>query len=182
MSTVLVPVYSTGITLNEIPDKVAFFIELGNCKAGCKGCHSPHLHKPVRSMTLEDLCKLANQAVDIGANAIVIMGGTTNELSLDILHQLINALAEIAPVGLYSGSDDAVLNFKVGNSTNLTWLKTGSYQETKGGLLSPDTNQRFYKKEYEYVVDHSLVSTRPIWHDITERFYNEKTFRGSITG
>ena len=41
--SILVPVHSVGITLNEVPDKVAFYITLGNCTQRCKGCHSPEL-------------------------------------------------------------------------------------------------------------------------------------------
>lgn len=152
--SILVPVVTTGITMNEVPDKIAYFIELGECTQGCKGCHSEHLRCPVEHKTpLSTLVEKADEAIERGVNAIVVMGGTTNGLSLDDLCTIINALAEVAPVCLYSGSDDEYINSAIGSLSNLTWLKTGSYQEDKGGLTSQKTNQRFYRKEYAYTMN-----------------------------
>lgn len=146
--SILVPVYSTGVTMSEVPDHLAFYIEFGNCKQKCKGCHSPHLWESVEKETdINDLVTAASDAVSKGANAIVLMGGTTNGFSTAHLISLIDKLAEIAPVCLYSGSDDYELNLLIAMNTRLTWLKTGSYQETKGGLMSAETNQKFLRKE-----------------------------------
>lgn len=144
-----VPVVSTGITLNEIPDKVSYFFEIGECQKDCEGCHSPHLHKEVLcKLNLEDMEMLAEQAIDNGANAILLMGGTTNGIDREALITIINNLAGIAPVGLYSGSDDTKTDLKLALDSNLTWLKTGSYKAELGGLTSPTTNQKFYRKDY----------------------------------
>lgn len=146
--SILVPVYSTGVTMMEIPDHLAFYIEFGNCKQKCKGCHSPHLWEDVENKTnMEDLLASARDAVSKGANAIVLMGGTTNGFSTAHLISLIDKLAEIAPVGLYSGNDDYELNLLIAMSTRLTWIKTGSYRVDKGGLMSAKTNQKFLRKE-----------------------------------
>lgn len=146
--SILVPVYSTGVTMNEVPDHLAFYIEFGNCKQKCKGCHSPHLWESVEKQTdINDLVTAASDAVSKGANAIVLMGGTTNGFPTAHLISLIDKLAEIAPVCLYSGSDDYELNLLIAMNTRLTWLKTGSYQMTKGGLMSAETNQKFLRKE-----------------------------------
>lgn len=152
--SILVPVVDTGITLNEVPDKVAFYIELGECKQRCKGCHSEHLWCPVEHKTpLSALVEQADKAVDKGANAIVLMGGTTNGISFVDLLSIIDALAEVAPLCLYSGSDNEKLNHAIAFMSDLTWIKTGSYQEDKGGLSSPKTNQKFYRKEYAYTIN-----------------------------
>lgn len=146
--SILIPVYSTGVTMNEVPDHLAFYIEMGNCKQKCKGCHSPHLWNTVDNpMSIEELEVLAYDAVAKGANAIVLMGGTTNGISYYHLVKLINKLSQIAPVCLYSGSDDYEQDLVIAITTRLTWLKTGSYQETKGGLMSTETNQKFLRKE-----------------------------------
>ncbi len=146
--SILVPVYSTGVTMNEVPDHLAFYIEFGNCKQKCKGCHSPHLWESVNNpMSIEELEILARDAVSKGANAIVLMGGTTNGIPYLHLLRVIDKLSEIAPVCLYSGSDDYERDMLIAITTGLTWLKTGSYQETKGGLMSAETNQKFLRKE-----------------------------------
>lgn len=146
--SILVPVYSTGVTMMEVPDHLAFYIEFGNCKQKCKGCHSPHLWEDVENKTtMEDLLASASDAVSKGANAIVLMGGTTNGISSTHLISLIDKLAEIAPVCLYSGSNDFERDMVLATVTKLTWIKTGSYQDDKGGLMSAETNQKFLRKE-----------------------------------
>ena len=146
--SILIPVYSTGVTMNEVPDHLAFYIEMGNCKKKCKGCHSPHLWNTVDNpMSIEELEVLADDAINKGANAIVLMGGTTNGIPYPHLVRLIDKLSQIAPVCLYSGSDDYEQDMLIAITTRLTWLKTGSYQETKGGLMSAETNQKFLRKE-----------------------------------
>lgn len=158
--SILVPVVSTGITLNEIPDKVAFFIELGSCTQRCKGCHSKELWEEVKEPTsLDALITKAEQTIDKGANAIVLMGGTCNRLSIENLLVILQSLSEIAPTCLYSGSDDESLNRYVAEKTDITWIKTGSYKEELGGLSSPTTNQRFFRKEYEYRIEHCTYPT-----------------------
>ena len=173
--SVLVPVVSTGITLNEVPDHIAFYVELGECTQHCKGCHSPHLWCALESKTdLEDLLALAQDAVDKGAKAIVLMGGTTNGLSRDDIITIINTLDWVAPVCLYSGSDDEDVNMDIAYHSNLMWIKTGSYKEELGGLQSPKTNQRFYRKEWKYCVKNcEVVSHSSFLVDCTEVFQHD---------
>lgn len=160
--SILVPVYQTGITLTEVPDHISLFIELGQCKQHCEGCHSPHLWEDMETLTpLETICIEATQAVAKGANAIVLMGGTTNKgVTSENLVEIVKALSQIAPVCLYSGTDNIV----AGTLEFLTWLKVGSYQKDLGGLDSPKTNQKFFRKEKGNI---------PMWRDVTYLFRHE---------
>ncbi|MBS5519638.1 MAG: radical SAM protein [Acidaminococcus intestini] len=140
------PVMSKGITLGEIPNKVALFFELGNCNAGCEGCHSKHLWLDCKEpMSLKEILELTKEYKNEGAEAVLLMGGTTNGIPIDDLVATIYHLSNILPVGLYSGSDDMHLHLELVNRTFLKWLKIGSYQKDKGGLDSKDTNQRFFE-------------------------------------
>ena len=170
--SILVPVVSTGITLNEIPDKVAFYIELGSCTQRCKGCHSKELWEEVKEPTsLDALITKAEQAIDKGANAIVLMGGTCNRLSIENLLVILQSLSEIAPTCLYSGLDDEETNTYIAEHSGITWLKTGSYKEELGGLSSPTTNQRFYRKETDVIYDkYQFVGTKDYFVDCTYLF------------
>lgn len=170
--SILVPVVYTGITLNEVPDKVAFFIELGSCTQRCKGCHSKELWEEVKEPTsLDALLKEAEEVIDKGANAIVLMGGTCNGLNIKELSTILQALSDIAPTCLYSGSDNQKLNRFFAENTNITWIKTGSYKEELGGLSSPTTNQRFYRKEYEEIFKkHQYLMTKMVLVDCTHLF------------
>ena len=172
--SILVPLVSSGITMNEIPGRIAVYFELGKCTQGCPGCHSPHLsEQQVLAITpLEELESIAETQATKGANAIVLMGGTTNGISDDDLITILSTLSCILPVCLYSGSDDAEHDKTIAQKSGVTWLKTGSYQEERGGLSSPSTNQRFYKLTDRFVADHkgNIIKKDTIFHDLTHLF------------
>lgn len=147
MSVLTFPVANKGVTMSEVPDKIAVFFEIANCKQKCRGCHSPELWKNVKPMSLDDMYIYAETQVDEGANAIVLLGGSTNDIPFEDYKALIDSLANVAPVCVYSGSDSESVNDRLFQDTDLTWIKTGSYIKVLGGLNSPKTNQRFYKKD-----------------------------------
>lgn len=171
--SILVPVVSAGITLTEIPDRISYFIELGNCSKHCPNCHSPYLSDTVISPPdLAGVERMVEHAAERGADAIVLMGGTTNGIRDDDLITICQTLGNILPVGLYSGRDDEERDKYIALRGNLHWLKTGSYQEELGGLDSPRTNQRFYELEARFVFDRSgsYIQTDTIFHDLTHLF------------
>lgn len=176
MSRVLkYPVVNTDITCNELPDKMAYALELGACKQHCVGCHSPELQEEDVSLTsLLDILEEAQDAIDAGANAIVVMGGTNNNhITDESLIALLRDLAFIAPTGLYSGSDDEEHDKMIAVEGHCTWLKTGPYVEALGGLESPRTNQRFYYISQSYRLDKNdnVVFVRPCFLDETHKFW-----------
>jgi anaerobic ribonucleoside-triphosphate reductase activating protein len=175
-SNMLVPVVDWGITFNEVPDKVAVYFELGDCNKHCKGCHSPELWEPMEGAPLDVFAKIAAMAVDKGANAICVLGGTDcNSFSRDTLVFFLRVLAKTAPVCLYAGSDDIKAMQELAEQGECTWLKTGSYKEELGGLQSPTTNQRFFKREQRQHIDYRNreYSVETYWLDITEYFWNK---------
>lgn len=176
MSRVLkYPVVNTDITFNELPDKLAYAIELGACKQHCVGCHSPELQEEDVPLTpLLDILEEARDAIDAGANAIVVMGGTNNKhITDESLIALLRDLACIAPTGLYSGSDDEDRDKMIAFEGHCTWLKTGPYVATLGGLESTRTNQRFYRITATYRLDaqDNLVGGSPYFLDETHKFW-----------
>ena len=178
MSRVLkYPVVNTDITFNELPDKMAYAIELGACKQHCVGCHSPELQKEDVPLTpLLDILEAAQDAIDAGANAIVVMGGTNNKhITDESLIALLHDLSFIAPTGLYSGSDDEDQDKMIAMEGHCTWLKTGPYVATLGGLESTRTNQRFYYISQSYCLDKNdnVVSVHPRFLDETHKFWKK---------
>ena len=147
--SILIPVYSKGITLNELPEYISVYFEIANCKQRCKGCHSVWLQENAPYLSIKEILSYAKTQIDRGANAIILMGGTTNGIPTDSLKKLINTLAYYAPVCIYSGSDNTKADLDLLKNSKLKWLKTGSYQELKGGLDVDTTNQRFYVKYTE---------------------------------
>lgn len=160
------PVANVTVSLNEIPDHVAIAVELGNCTRHCKGCHSEWCRTKLpysQWMELEVLMAKINKHVKQGADAIVLMGGTTNNIRMEDLAQAINILSSYAPVGLYSGADFAAnIHSYLKQNTKLRWLKTGGFIQERGGLDKPYTNQRFFAK------------TEKGWLDITSVFQRKE--------
>lgn len=140
------PIVSYGITLTEVPDHIALFLEFGNCQLRCKGCHSESLWRPVeKQMTSVDVCSIAKKYKELGANAVVLMGGTTNGVPMSDLGELITMLKNNFGncIGLFSGLQKLEAHSEF--LCDLRWIKVGPYEESLGGLRSPLTNQRFYE-------------------------------------
>lgn len=175
---ILVPIASTGITFSEIPDHTAYYFEIGSCTKFCPCCHSPHLRGYMTPNTpLLAMETKAENAAEQGADALLLMGGTTNRLHESDIIQILRRLSVILPVCLYSGSDDAERDRDLAERGNATWLKTGSYKAELGGLASPTTNQRFYRIDYRYAKDHSGVytGTEAVFQDLTHLFQKGAT-------
>ena len=123
---------------------------------------------------LLDILEEAQDAIDAGANAIVVMGGTNNKhITAESLISLLSALSDIAPVGIYSGSEDEERDKMIALEGHCTWLKTGPYVDTLGGIESTRTNQRFYRIMTTYRLDaqDNLVDARPCFLDETHKFW-----------
>lgn len=171
--SITLPISNLGITFQEIPGQISFFIEIGNCIHHCPNCHSPHLQKHTRQVNLAYLLQTAKQSKKRGASAILLMGGTTNQIPLETLRHIIEQLSTILPVGIYSG--DSVQSHSTSflkELPALQWIKVGEYNEKLGGLSSPTTNQRFYQKYNRLQFDGSgfYIGSTPMWEDITAKF------------
>lgn len=163
-----IPVMQKGVTLTEIPNEIAVYFEIGNCKQHCNGCHSPELWSDSGAwwLTVDELLEYIRS--QHGATAVVFMGGTTNYdiAPEDFLEKIIKPISKYYAVGLYHGGEF----FDDYDASNLTWLKTGRYYDYLGGLSSPKTNQKFYYK-----------APNGVWTDMTDYFtkedYEEKAFK-----
>lgn len=169
----LYPVVSYSVSLQDIPNHIAFVINMGNCTKGCEGCHSKDVMgydacNLTKRVPLEEVLAEAYKVYKQGVRVCCIMGGTTNDgVTKASLTALINILSLIFKVGLYSGSDgdinDEGINSYYAYCTPLTYLKVGSYKKELGGLSSDKTNQKFYERDW---LDGE-------WHDRTSLFVNK---------
>lgn len=102
-----------------------------------------------------------NYLVKKGADAIVLMGGTTNGIPADDLTKAINILSTYAPVGLYSGASfNSNIHSYLKREAKLRWLKTGNFIQERGGLDNPMTNQQFFIKAEKGWLDITSVFQR----------------------
>lgn len=176
-----VPVKDVGLTFAEVPDKLAVYFSLGDCAKGCVDCHSSSdLGVPydlADGMTIDEMKEVAEKAIQKGANAIIVMGGTNcYSFSLSALRVVLKSLVDIAPVCLFSGSDDFIKIKALAMETGCSWVKVGSYKKELGGLQSRHTNQRYYKKELKTYIDYVKQDYRvvPYWDNITSVFWKKE--------
>lgn len=110
----------------------------------CEECHSPHHRDRGTMMSVKELTEYACAQEENGATAIVLLGGTTSDYIHKVqLRTVIQVLSKVLPVGLYSGDEQDALFW---GWRYLTWYKVGPYIKQLGGLESPTTNQRFYRR------------------------------------
>ena len=147
IGTTKLPVVNKGITLTEVPNRIAVFFEIGNCTVHCPGCHSPELwdtNYTKCTETLEDIEAYIEEQYAKGANAVLFMGGLRSSLpgSKAFIYEILKPLAEKGyEICLYDGGTYNLALEKA--SAYCKWLKIGPYVESLGGLDSPTTNQRF---------------------------------------
>jgi anaerobic ribonucleoside-triphosphate reductase activating protein len=101
-----------------------------------------------------------------GITCVLFMGEGKDE---DALFKLIDVIRHFygsrIKIGLYTGSE----NVSPFLWENLDYIKLGPYNEKKGPLNNPKTNQRLYKHTHEE------GGFKPGWTDITYRFWRKGT-------
>lgn len=141
---------SYGIVMQEVPDEISLVINVSGCPHRCKGCHSEYLWDDGGSSIKEDLPFLLDK-YDGMITCVCFMGG---DHVIDALESLCTA---VKSRGLkrcvYSGRPVNEANRGLFEGMKLEFYKLGEYREELGGLASPTTNQRFYKREGDGYVD-----------------------------
>lgn len=139
-----IPVYSHGVTMNEIPDKISLVINLGKCECHCKGCHSDYLWDTYEcdEQTPEELLSLIKSYKSV-TNTVLFMGGNRNHMDFEeFAETVLKPLHNLGiNIGIYLGAWDAMDLFTA--CKYCRWVKVGAYREELGGLDNPDTNQLF---------------------------------------
>lgn len=128
-----------AITFQEVPDEVSLVINITNCPYHCKGCHSPELWEDVGSELYYDLPDLIDPHEEITCVCFMGEGNDPKDLERCVLECKISKLKTC----LYTGRANAWDTFI---NLGLDYCKMGPYIEELGGLDSPTTNQRFYKR------------------------------------
>lgn len=182
----------TKVVFSEIPDEITLAINLSNCPCHCPGCHSSYLAEDIgKVLTYYRIEKLLEQNKGVTAicfmggdndpklinhyaglikksyieqmEAIYKMYGNRALSGEDSLFDNSATLLKFIPnpikVGWYSGRQKLAKEIDL---ENFSFIKLGPYQEDRGPLNNPNTNQRFYQ-----VIDGKLV-------DITNKFWKHE--------
>ncbi len=140
------------IALQEVPGEISLCFSISGCKIHCKGCHSPFLWKEENGQLLTESYynKLLEQYKDL-ASCVLFMGGEWHENELTTFLQ--SAKQNNYKTCLYTG-ENHVSNQLL---SQLTFLKTGKWDEDLGGLDSNKTNQQFIEVKTNKILNHLFI-------------------------
>lgn len=147
---------SFDIVFQEVPDEVTLALNISGCPNRCPGCHSPHLREDIGELMTEELIDalLGRYA---SATCVAFMGGDQDLAEVLGWARFIHL--RHLKTAWYSGRQQLPKNIDESDVLDaLDYLKLGPYDQSKGGLKSPTTNQRFYRRQADG------------WEDITYRF------------
>lgn len=132
-----------NIVFQEVPNEISISFSIAGCKVGCVGCHSAELWYIKGGYTVtEQLYRDTLTRYQGLATNVLFLGGEWEKDTL--IKYLEIARNEYGmKTCLYTGECDVSVDIK----ENLTYLKTGKWLASLGGLESKTTNQRFVEVE-----------------------------------
>lgn len=154
----MLKIASFDIVFQEIPGEVTLALNLSGCPCHCPGCHSKHLWEDIGEELNEELLDGFIARYGSMITCVCFMGGDQAPEEVAQWAEYIKGLSGEAGLktAWYSGRTIFPRNPRA-----LDYLKLGPYIESLGGLKSPTTNQRLYKR----VGDE--------WQDITSSFWKK---------
>ena len=129
-------------------------------------------------MSLGGLMTMVDATMKNDVNCILLMGGTTNGIPKKALKNLVETLYKRYGISvcLFSGLPEEETDMKeLARWYGLDYLKTGDYREDLGGIESPKSNQKFYRKDFNHTIDSTgLLKIHYYWDDITYKFRSKE--------
>ena len=159
----MLKIQNKEIGFQEVPNYTSLCLSIGGCPYHCDGCHSPWLWEDKGELLLSVIDRILDKYKKL-IECVCFMGGDQEEEELQIL--LRKTKEEGLKTCLYTGRNE-LSSFKHETLLLLDWIKIGEYNKELGGLLSPTTNQKFFRLENGGVVQEI-------------KFYKEKLLSSSI--
>ena len=142
------------IVLQEVPGEVSICFSITGCPLKCKGCHSPYLWKENNGELLTtDIYKNILEKYKGFATCVLFMGGEWFPKDLEEFLKIAKTFNY--KTCLYTGYNaipDSILQ-------QLTWLKTGPWNPSLGGLSNPNTNQKFIEVATGKKLNHLFIAS-----------------------
>ncbi len=134
---------SYDVVFQEIPGEVTLALNLAACPNRCPGCHSPHLREAKGEPLDDDLLGGLLARYGGSVTCVAFMGGDGDPAEVNRLAAHIKKSTTLK-TAWYSGREKPAPAIGL---ENFDFIKLGPYDPQRGGLDSPDTNQRFYRVE-----------------------------------
>lgn len=139
-------IYYTEVDLSpyEVPDEQSLCIYISRCQENCYHCHYSDLRKTNFGTPLKDEFRKLLLLYFHQATCVCFLGEgeNTSESRAELVQFAKQARIAGKKTCLYSGRNVELEEWmKI-----FDYIKVGQFQEASGGLDSPTTNQKFYKK------------------------------------
>jgi len=140
------------VVFQEVPGEISLCFSISGCSLQCKGCHSPYLWKEGFGIKLTEnyynqiLKKYRNYAT-----CVLFMGGEWHREELILKLKL--AKNKGYKTCLYTGENHVSKQI----IENLTWIKTGKWEQALGGLSCLTTNQKFIEVKTNKSLNHLFI-------------------------
>ena len=163
-------VASFDIVFQEIPGEVTRALNLSGCPCHCPGCHSPHLAEDIGEPLDESLLSGLIDRYGSMITCVCFMGGDADPEEVARWAEWVKSVKRQSSnrqlaTAWYSGRQQAPFPLGEGGGEvpcPFDYVKLGPFVESLGGLKSPTTNQRLYKR----------VGDK--WEDITAVFWQKR--------
>ena len=129
-------------------------LNLSGCPCHCPGCHSQHLWEDIGEPLDEELLDAVVGQYNGLITCVCFMGGDQDPMYVQKMAEYVKSMQ--IKTAWYSGR----MNMPEDEHA-FDYVKLGGYVESLGGLKSPTTNQRLYKRVGEE------------WEDITSQFWKK---------
>ena len=129
---------------SEVPGEITLALSISNCQIKCNGCNQKELWEDIGiPLHLKCLSNLIDS--HHGITCVCFMGSGKKE------YEKLNQLAALVKskglkVAIYLGEDTIPEEL---NKSCFNYIKIGHWDDTKGGLDSPTTNQKMYFLEHQ---------------------------------
>ncbi|MBQ7191371.1 MAG: anaerobic ribonucleoside-triphosphate reductase activating protein [Paludibacteraceae bacterium] len=152
-------IVSFDIVFQEVPNEVTLALNISGCPHRCEGCHSSHLWEDTGEELTQELLQGLLQQHKYAATCVCFMGG--DQAPEQVMQLCRTVKTYNLKTAWYSGFQTLPKGLDI---SDLDYLKLGPYVAAKGGLKSPLTNQRLYRK---------TGNTDNGWEDITAVFWKK---------
>lgn len=152
----MVRYYNFDVVFAEIPGETTLAINITNCPNRCPGCHSPHLQADAGQALGDTELRALLGRYGRSVTCVCFMGGDAAPQEIARLAGVVRQAFPALRVGWYSGRDEVPGEVA---PQAFDYIKLGGWDEARGPLTSPTTNQRLYR-----------VGPQGAMEDITERF------------
>ncbi len=140
------------VVFQEVPGEISLCFSISGCTLQCNGCHSPHLWKEGfgTKLTNNDYNQILEKYKNY-ATCVLFMGGEWHKEELILKLKL--AKNNGYKTCLYTGENN--VSGKI--LDNLTWIKTGKWEQHLGGLSCITTNQKFKEVKTNNSLNHLFI-------------------------